>query len=483
MEIQVRKIPQKGSEDPCLIPRQAFDYLNLSTDVIYEIHVGQRSQASCFNPDKTYGNYLCLPENIFDKFLLIEDMALNIWIVNKDIYLGPVIGIFETPKTLERIATGGAEYYEIQHMKASISENCLSYYFSVEDIDWETENVRGITFLEESDEWGYFWLPMPNVIYDEGVFLTKELKQLAKQIRKGFRNYPDIQFINSRNGLNKWELCERLSKYPSIRKYIPETIIYTAFDDIHPMLEKHHTIFLKSFYGSKGQEVLSVERDNGMYKVHFYDYSEQELKEFTFSDGRDIKEFINDFFEDSDLVIQQGIRLLKFHGHNFDMRVMLQKYDKGIWECSFVTCRIAKGCSTITNVSAGGSLGVFELIYPELCSQYGKELVPDKEELIETAITIATHIEREFGPFGELGMDMAIDSSGKIWLIEANAKPDKGIDLEHTDITYGKPVTMLLLEIMEKSGSAPLKGLDSSEVLIPQALATFKYAKFLTKCK
>jgi hypothetical protein len=79
-------------------------------------------------------------------------------------------------------------------------------------------------------------------------------------------------------------------------------------------------------------------------------------------------------------------------------------------------------------------------------------------------------------------MDMAVDTCGKIWLIEANAKPDKGINVEHVDID-GKPFIDLKQESKMKSDSNNKKGIEGFEVVLPQALATFKYAKFLVKCK
>lgn len=38
-------------------------------------------------------------------------------------------------------------------------------------------------------------------------------------------------------------------------------------------------------------------------------------------------------------------------------------------------------------------------------------------------------LESEFGPFGETGVDLAVDESGKLWFIECNANPTKTVAL------------------------------------------------------
>lgn len=484
MEIEIKKILKEEHSDPniCMISKKAFDSLGLSEETLYEIHLGQQSWISFLKRADSGGKVMYIHADRFDRLIPFEKVVLNIWVVNKDIRLGPVLGIFETPKTIETIASGGAELYEVQHMQASAAENCLGYYFSPEDIDWEEERIKGITLSMETGQWISGWFPMPDVVYDEGVFLTDKLKKAARKVRREFRSNPNIQFINSRNGLNKWELCQRLSKYPAVGKYIPKTQVYTGFHDIDPMLEKYGIVFLKSFHGSKGQEVLSIERQEEHYTVHLYDYSEQELKKFSLNGREELEALIDTFFEDNDLILQQGIQLQKYSGSSFDIRVMLQKFEKGVWECPYVTCRIAKGSSRITNVSAGGRIAVFERIYPELVKQYGEELIPTKDEIEAAAIKIATYIEKEFGLFGELGLDIGVDKFRKIWLIEANAKPDKGISTDHVDFN-GVPVIDIPLEDITKTEAGCPKGVGHSAAILPQALATFRYAKFLVKCR
>ncbi|WML33594.1 YheC/YheD family protein [Clostridium sp. OS1-26] len=60
--------------------------------------------------------------------------------------------------------------------------------------------------------------------------------------------------------------------------------------------------------------------------------------------------------------------------------------------------------------------------------------------------------EKEFGSFGEIGMDMAVDIYGDIWFIEANTRPDK----------------------------LPIPRLCDHQEILAEAVNIFEYAKFLT---
>jgi hypothetical protein len=482
MNISIKKLTDAAYENTCFISNEIFETLKLSKETMYELHLGHLSELVFINSYESSDASIYLNDSTFNKLIPFGDLKLNIWRTNKDIYLGPVIGVLETPRTLLRLLQNKDCFYETQHIKASILEGCLCYYFSNENINFEEETVEGITFSPALNKWQSFLFPLPNVVYDVGIFLTDELKPIGKKIRGELRNLPSIKFINNKNGLGKWELYEKLSKYKNIKHYLPETIIYTKKDDIRLMISKYNLIFLKSFHGSKGEEVLSIEQlDNGI-KLNYYDGYEEKLKELVLNNIEELDSIIDEFFGEEDFVIQQGIRLLKYEGCKFDLRILLQKNEKGIWQSSYIQCRIAKKNINITNTSAGGMSLIYEKAYPILCNSNYIDSVPDSTKLTEAAFKIAGYIEREFGLFGELGMDIAIDTSGNIWLLEANAKSDKDIDETYCDL-YGNKFVDSIIEIKQKQDINYSIHYFNSELVYPQASYPFKYAKFISKCK
>ena len=482
MNISIKKLIEPSYESTCAISHEIFEALSLSKDTMYELHLGNLSEIVFINPHESYDASIYLQASAYNRLIPFDDLLLNIWIDNKDIYLGPVIGVFETPRAILRLLQNKDSFYETQHIKSSILEGCLCYYFSNEDINFQEETVIGTTFSPARSKWESFQFPLPDIIYDVGIFLSHQLKPIGKKIRSELRKFPNIKFINSKNGLGKWELYEKLSKYKNINHYLPETIIYTKKDDISLMLSKYNLVFLKSFHGSKGEEIISIEQLDDGIKLNFYDPYEEKLKELILNNIDELELIIDDFFRNESFIIQQGISLLKYEGCKFDLRILLQKNEKGIWESSYILCRIAKEDINITNISVGGVALIYEKAYPTLCTSNAINRIPDSTKLLDVAFKIAGYIEREFGFFGELGLDLAIDTSGDIWILEANAKSDKFISDDFCDL-YGNKFVDSIIEIKQTNDPNYKIHCLNSELIYPQATYPFKYAKFLTKCK
>lgn len=482
VKVCIKKIPFSDSIDTCIASEYIFNSLKLSKKAMYSLHFGQLSKSVYFIPKKGQDEYLLVPESIFSELLLMENITINIWKKDNDIYLGPVVGIFETPRVINKIIDENPRDDDKQHIHASIAENCFSYFFSIDNIDWTDKKIKGFTYSLSSGKWEHYWFPFPNVFYDEGVFYAKKTKSLVKEIRNKFRENPNIHVINSRNSLSKWKLCAKLSKYPEIKSCIPKTIVYTKIDDVIFMLKKYNFIFLKSFNGSKGHEVLSIEYKGNLYNLNFYNAQLNTIQELDFSDFNQVKEFVSKYTNTDKFIVQQGIRLIKFNGHIMDLRVMIMKGEDGRWKSIFKSCRIAKGKSTITNGAAGGESALFSNIYPLLSSSYSNIKIPTSDQIDEISIKIASYIDAAFGSFGELGLDLAIDTSGQLWILEANAKPDKILEKKFTSIDGGIFIEQIFNE-QQKNNNYALKRMSTGEGILLQAITTFQYAKFLSNCK
>lgn len=87
--------------------------------------------------------------------------------------------------------------------------------------------------------------------------------------------------------------------------------------------------------------------------------------------------------------------------------------------------RIAVNDCAVTSTRSGSKVYRFEDAFNnilELDLQKIEGIKSDIERLIYTAIDT---LEKEYGTFGELGIDVAIDKNLKPWFIESNAKPAK----------------------------------------------------------
>lgn len=444
MEVQVKAIFKDSEQCICLLSQDIINSLHLSKEKLYNIHFGLLNKYSYIDIVENSENSMLVSQKLFCELLLVHDLILNIRKENDDIYLGPVVGVFINQDNNPFYEKGTAEY----NARASIVEGCFCYYFSIDNINCKENTVKGYILSPISNKWTLGLFPMPNVIYDRGVWFTDEQKPIVKEIRSNFNSNPDIHVINSRNYLGKKETHEKLSKYPDMYCYLPKTITYTNFNDVLIMLKQYDFIFLKSSLGSGGRHVISIEHIGDKYRLVLLLGG---LMELILNNTEELRTYVENYTEGKKFVIQRGIRLLKYRDNVFDMRVLIIKDDKGKWRNVYNQARIAKSNFTITNYSAGGDVDFYEKIYGELCSSFTKIKIPNSDEISETTIKIAEYIEKAFGSFGELGMDIAIDIYGKLWFIEANTKPDKDL----------------------------AEGLDDLEGIQLQDLAIFQYSKYL----
>ncbi len=456
MKVHIHKL-HDNITGVCLVDRKTYDDLNISEDITYKLHLGQLTAKCNIKPEVQSYNSMHISEDIIEEIFLYENITLNIWKKENDIYLGPVVGMFVPRRVLSSCGGENTAITLIEHIKeASPFSNCLGYCFCVDNVDLENKIIKGYTFIQKLNQWQYGFFPVPDVIYDRAPYLEKEEKELAKAIRQEFNINPKIRFINPIGSLGKWPLYKNLSKYPEIKTYLPYTIFYNKFDDILSMLDKYSFIFLKSSYGSRGKEVLSIEKSDNKYRIDFFHNG---LKLIYVQDVSELKKYIEDFICQKktlgrkSFLIQQGIRLIKYDGHNIDFRIDIVKNEDGKWEPSRSYGIYSSGSSKITNFCVGGTQEHFKDIYPKLKAMHRNIEFPTEDTIIATIKKIAIFIEKSFGPYGEIGMDIGLDDTGKLWFIEGNAKPDK----------------------------SRIPGFDDMEGIAPQALAIFKYAKYLAK--
>ena len=456
MNVHIHK-QQDNIKGVCIVDKKTYDDLNINEDTTYKLHLGQLAARSSIKPVLQNNSAIYIPKDMLSQLSLYENITLNIWKKDNDIYLGPVVGMFVTRSVFSSCQEGNPTMALIEHIKeASSFSNCLGYCFCVDNIDLENKIIKGYTFIQTLSQWKYTSLPVPDIVYDRAAYLKKDEKELAKELREEFNINPKIRFINPTGSLGKWPLYKNLSKYPEIKNYLPYTILYNTFDDILFMLDKYSFIFLKSSYGSRGKEVLSIEKCDNTYRIDFF---HNELKLIYVHDVLELKRYIDDFINEKktsgrkSFLIQQGINFIKYNGHNIDFRIDIVKNEDGKWEPSRSYGIYSSGNSKITNFCVGGTQEHFKDIYPKLKIMHKNIVFPTEDTIIATIEKIAIFIEKSFGPHGEIGMDIALDDTGKLWFIEGNAKPDK----------------------------SRIPGFDDMEGIAPQALAIFKYAKYLAK--
>jgi glutathione synthase/RimK-type ligase-like ATP-grasp enzyme len=289
------------------------------------------------------------------------------------------------------------------------------------------------------------YYPFPQVIYDLGVFPMKDRAE-AKKVRNALICY-NAHFVNTRSAFSKWTTYSLLSTDPQIAPYLPKTVKFKGVDTLSQMLSEYSLVCVKSIWGSRGIEVLFIEK-RGIYFFLFYpdDYNER------FSDLDELAKAISSFMKGDKWIIQQTIDLMTWRNRCFDLRVLVQKVTLQRWECTEICLRMAQQGRRITSTSQGGKVveaaSVLSALWP---SRY----LEINNEVKELTLKIAQALENHKGPLCELGMDVGIDRYGRIWLFEVNGKPGKvtvrKLRNKHTiRLAYERPLSYAALRLEEK---------------------------------
>lgn len=363
------------------------------------------------------------------------------------VVLGPVVGVFVNPRFLASIELGDVPESASYHARAAWDTHAFLYYFSHEQIDWLARTATAWVY-EGRGSWSRRTAPLPDVVYDRGVNFRDEEKPLVKYVRAQFRSSPLVQRINARDALDKWWLFRRLARYTELKPHLPETVRYHGLSEVQELLGRYGRVFLKSFYGRGGTEVLAIEQDgHGGYLC-----CASNLRRHCGS-LQEVLAVSQRFFPTDRIVVQQGIPLLRHQGRKLDLRVLLNKDGHGKWQVTYNQVRVASGKSPVTNVHCHGKPFAFRDLMPTVLGARDRTAATERE-VADFCTDVVRCIEREYGPFGELGLDVALDDQGGIWLLEANAKPDKNPEAYEAGPPYPQ-FTRLLEYAKHLAGFSP----------------------------
>ncbi|NLZ93963.1 MAG: YheC/YheD family protein [Firmicutes bacterium] len=351
---------------------------------------------------------------------------------SQEIVLGPLMGMTVSKDTVEYLDT------DVELKKSALlaaAKGIIFYLFTLEDIKWEEELVNAYIYQQKQQKWQQRWLPFPHVLYDLATYpYDPATRAVAKEANKTLRRDPHLQVINARRYFGKWQTYEALSFFRDVRVYVPDTEPL-SLSMLEWFLENYPSSYVKSNYGSFGEGVLRVEstQEGLICKA-----GGELTTSWAFSSTEELYNFIIEKLG-TNSIIQQGLPLAQIDGCPFDMRVLMAKDGSSRWVVSSISYRIAQPGAVVTNAMSGAH---------EIIVGAGEQLPYEGVswlQITEFAQKIALALETSFGWHGEIGLDIGIDEENRLWLIEANSKPNTTGYLQLTseavcDLVYGLPL-------------------------------------------
>ncbi|KJS14906.1 MAG: hypothetical protein VR69_15650 [Peptococcaceae bacterium BRH_c4b] len=345
--------------------------------------------------------------------------------VDNEILIGPYIGILVTSRKdyLERSVQYLTSYlYDYAHIGGAVVA------FSLEGIDPDQYSIDGYIFNPEKNQW------------EQGVYSYPAAVFKITYLNKRWRNYFQTVFGNrifNSYVFNKWEMYKWLCQVPQLNRHLPETTLYKDPKDLESFLHLHQQIYVKPVNGSHGLGIYKVSKMEEYLKI---DYDQDGIHySFSLSNIFDLAEFFRSQFKRKKYILQQAIDLISIEGKNIDFRIVLAKNQAGAWKDMIMVAKYGKSGSIVTNIKSGGSAEIGEITLKKMFDLSDEEVFRWRQKISHIILEAVKSIEQFGVHCGNLGIDIAIDTQKRIWIIEMNnLNPDPliALDVNNRKIFY-----------------------------------------------
>lgn len=373
-----------------------------------------------YSTDEHHKDEVILSYQAWEALQIPSSLWLSLKQMDTHLYFGPIIGIFTSGFTNHFLRpVGERSLLFAKYIDAAKSKGALAIIFGIPHIQWDEEVINGYTFTKTG--WKEIRVPFPNVIYDRLPNRKTEAQPTHISARKKLINDYQIPWFNP-GFFDKSTIYKQLLHLPEIKQYLPEMITSPSKEKLEQFVHQYRYVYVKPKNGSLGLGIhqLYFDEMEGFYYCRFRDRKQNRLRRYS-----SLFRLLNVQFPNGldNMIVQEGISLLKYQNNPIDFRVHTNKDEEGIWKVSALAAKISGSGSVTTHVKSGGQIKTVQEIWEDL--NLNKQLF---FKLKEVAILLSIAIEETtMGSVGEIGFDLGIDTEENIWMFEANSKPGRTI--------------------------------------------------------
>ncbi|WP_248926162.1 YheC/YheD family protein [Paenibacillus hamazuiensis] len=215
----------------------------------------------------------------------------------------------------------------------------------------------------------------------------------------------------------KWGKYKILRKSPELAIYLPETR-YMKMRNLWRMLDKYGKVIVKPSGSYRGNGVVQIsETVDRRYETH------HENKTNMFESRETLASYLRKR-KLKNYIVQERIPLARVDGRPFDLRVMVQRRKNSPWAVTGKLAKIAGKGFIVTNIlrSKGKVVPVKYALQRSSLRKYSSSEI--LSEIDEVALMTAKLLGKYFKRIRMMGIDIGLDRKGRVWVIEANFKPN-----------------------------------------------------------
>ena len=285
------------------------------------------------------------------------------------------------------------------------------FIFSPRDVRWGRRRIAGWTLA--NGRWTRKVYPFPDAVFDRVSPKGKADLSGVPRTRRLFAKLKIPMFNTRLTG--KWGMYKAWKKNPVLAPVLPPTRVLTQ-RTLRSMLKEYGEVYVKPINGGQGKGVAWVKRVPGgfRYRVHGRRGSRSGLV-------RTVAALSARTGAGRPRIVQKAVDVLKYEGRPFDVRALVQRGADGEFRVTGVVARLGGRRSKVTNIHAGGSARKLREVLAEIGAD--EERIAGVIETVERlALETAEATSRLTRLVGELGIDFAIDTDFRCWLLEANSR-------------------------------------------------------------
>lgn len=302
------------------------------------------------------------------------------------------------------------------------------FVFTPMDVYDDKKRIYSLQYDPKTKRWSRKWRSFPHLIFDRcRIQKSKRFEQLVK-----FRSrYANLTFLN-RPLRDKLTIYTLLSGKPHFKPHLPETTTFQNMSDVYKMMQSHPSVYIKPMQGTGGRGILRVDR----VSPDTYLLQGRKLNREIIPAQKVQKEKLGSYLmrwkASKRYLVQQGIEIKLPNGRVHDYRMLVQKNGSGRWEVTGCVGRVGPPRSVTSNLHGGGHA----IPMTTLLQQYPhseEKLAEIRRTAENLSLDIATTLEANYGALCELALDLAIDPSGDVYVLEVNPKPAREVFIQSGD--------------------------------------------------
>ncbi|MBD2872914.1 YheC/YheD family endospore coat-associated protein [Paenibacillus arenilitoris] len=337
--------------------------------------------------------------------------------------LGPLIGVLvsrDYPLTPDK-PFGSITMFCRELVDACTAQGAYVYFFTPNQIGASLNTVDGWIY---SDGWKQAAMPVPDVVNNRLTTRKLENRPNVQHFLTEIKSKHQTTVFNEKF-LDKTEVFEALKKDESLVRYLPESHLLRNLAMLKSMCGRYNSVFLKPVRGSLGKGIIRVVRADPSGYQAMYATAAGTRKQHYASLAK-LFSTISAKMKTVRYQIQQGLQLIEIQKRPVDFRALVQKNAAGKWTITSIVARTAGTHHFVSNLARGGTLSTVAEAVARSNLQSGIGRRDASQRLQQAALQIARGVDEQIpAHFGELGIDLALDTSGRVWLLEVNSKPSK----------------------------------------------------------